>query len=462
MDGFLGQFLVQVWPLVVFILGMLAFYVGLLVWMRQRHKASQSQQKSAIQSDFGEPEKKAKPKAPKESAPQWVSSILDEYDDPLTSGSLDELLAPSMDNEYEQFMSSDMGDEYDDPLAELNQAHGEAQNEAMIEEDDEIVQLATLLAGLGEEKVEIVYHHVAENPIWVKLEDGSTTHAQEHISILRDERDERLLVQLGETAYRTLLNDKQAKSSFTTIMKEVSASILTSDDNQDLETIATSNEDYHQVMSEPVHVKLEGGAETTALELLSILRDERDSRPMVQISDMAYRSLANDKQAKNVFVQTMKELSTIILKADENPPVQAQPKTQAPSIKRPLPEAVKKTIEQAQGNYDENHIPGVINIPKMDDLPPTHSVGRFGQVKVNKPIEPVPELNIAEAIESYLQYKIEQTPQFQRRGIHVQSALSGGVRIMVDGKSYDFVDEVEDTQARAFIQQAINEWQDQH
>jgi hypothetical protein len=458
MDDFLGQFLSQVWPFMLFILGMIVLYIGLLVWMRQRRKAAQGQKKAEMQLEFEGQSPKTQKKA-KQSKPQQVSSILDEYDVTLDD-ELDELLDAPISEEVATLSS--LID--DDPLAELYQAREEAEKEeqAVIEEDAEIVELASLLAGLGDEEEEIIYHRIEENLVQVKLEGDSATRAQEHLSILRDERDERLIVQIGDIAYRTLLNNKEAKSTFTKIMKELSGIILKADDNLDLEEFPLEDSVYHSVLSEAVHVKLEGNAETRALELMSVMRDERDARPMLQIGDIAYRTLLNDKEAKSVFTKTMKELAAIILKADDNPPVQTQTKSEPAPLKPAMSNDVAQAIDKAQGHYDEENIPGVINIPKMDDLPSTHSVGRFGRVKINKPVESAPELNIADAIEAYLQYKIEQTPEFQGRGIHIRPALGGSIRIIVDNQSYDFVDEIEDAEARAFIQQAINEWQEQH
>src|SRR5262249_54663328 len=106
--------------------------------------------------------------------------------------------------------------------------------------------------------------------------------------------------------------------------------------------------------------------------------------------------------------------------------------------------------------------PGVLRFKKMDELGPTHTVGRFGQVKVSKEKIEVPELNIAEAIEKYLQYKIGQTPGFQNRGIHVRPTASGGVRIVAEGKTYESVDDVANQEIRSFIKQTISEWQDHH
>jgi hypothetical protein len=97
----------------------------------------------------------------------------------------------------------------------------------------------------------------------------------------------------------------------------------------------------------------------------------------------------------------------------------------------------------------------------LSDNPDNYKRDRFGRISVKR-VDKAPEINIADAIESYLQFRIEQLPQYQQRGIHIRPALGGGVRIEADGKTYDFVDEVADPEVRQFLQQTIAEWQDRH
>jgi hypothetical protein len=72
----------------------------------------------------------------------------------------------------------------------------------------------------------------------------------------------------------------------------------------------------------------------------------------------------------------------------------------------------------------------------------------------------IPELDIAGAIETYLQHKLAQTPEYAGRKIHVHSAPGGGVRIQVDESFYDAVGDVTDAGVREFLSATIQEWQD--
>jgi len=102
-------------------------------------------------------------------------------------------------------------------------------------------------------------------------------------------------------------------------------------------------------------------------------------------------------------------------------------------------------------------MPGDLPSFKLDDNP--YERPKRGQ---KKEVKPVPELNIAGAIEAYLQYKISHTPDFQGRNIHIYPSPDGGVSIEAEGRYYDAVGDIEDTEVREFIANAIQEWQDRH
>lgn len=352
-------------------------------------------------------------------------------------------------------------DANDDPLAELHALDAEVGQEQAFaqstsqKDDDDAVDLASLLVGMVDEPDEPKnYHTISEAPVSVKLTTKRMALATELLSIFRDEHDSRLLVQIGDVGYRTLVDDAQAKKTFTSIMKELSGIVLNPDDNPPDDSGETGIA-LNTMSPKPLDVRISSGGDTSARELISILRDEADGRLIIQIGNTGYRTLADNTKAKTGFSKIMKELSEAVTTPDDNPPVKAK--------SRPSPPPVQAT-RKSRDDEDDVVLPGDIRVPKMDDLPDAFGVGRFGQMKIKKvkPGEKVEDINIAEAIDAYLQYKITQTPAMQNRGIRIWSAFGGGVRIEVGGKGYEFVDEVEDPDARKFIQQAINEWQDRH
>jgi hypothetical protein len=86
--------------------------------------------------------------------------------------------------------------------------------------------------------------------------------------------------------------------------------------------------------------------------------------------------------------------------------------------------------------------------------------GLLGRTKTE--FVPVPELNIAGAIEAYLQHKLQNTPDFVGRSIHVNPTEDGGVAIEVDGTHYEAVSDVTDDTVRNFLSTTIQEWQQRH
>lgn len=458
MDDFLVQFLAQAWRGLALIGGLLliAFFVARRNAnkkqedIRRRKEAQNPQvaQKSAHRRSEKSPKKsQAKANLPKEQA---------EFADDIVESGVreDEFVISSKGSIFDD--DDFFPDEEDSPVVSVKAEtpqHEEPMPSSDYVEDDEAVDLATLLSELSVEEAPTKnYHRIAQQPVSIKLKTGTLALGKEILTILRDTRDSRLMVQIGDVAYRTLLGENATKSLFTDTMRELSGIILTPDSNPpasvDITGIAPN-----MMSPQGIDVRVASGGDTSAREMISILRDEADGHLIIQIGNTGYRTLADNSKAKAGFSKIMKELATVITTEDDNPPVVEEKS----SVAEPTPVQPSSTLYD---DDEEEILPGDIRVASMDDLPDAYKVGRFGRVKVNKIEDKVEEINIAEAIESYLQYKIQQTPEFKNRGIHVRSAFGGGVRIEVEGKSYEFVDEVAEEDAREFIKQAIAEWQE--
>ncbi len=178
----------------------------------------------------------------------------------------------------------------------------------------------------------------------------------------------------------------------------------------------------HRLMGEPV---------------LQVMRDGRDGRLVVVMDGVGYRSLAEQDGLKKQFIQIMRDLNQVVTQPDDNPPM-GEPDAPLEPVYRPA--------------STDDYVPGKLPSFKLEDnMTPTN--------KGSYEVTAVPELNIAEAIEAYLQHKIRNTPEYRGRVIHVQPALGGGVRIQVDNDYYEAVSDIADADVRGFIQQAIQEWQ---
>ncbi len=78
--------------------------------------------------------------------------------------------------------------------------------------------------------------------------------------------------------------------------------------------------------------------------------------------------------------------------------------------------------------------------------------------ELSKQPPPPPPKSIAEQIDEILQEKIAGTPHRQR-GLHVSAGLQGQALFQLDGKAYEGVDDLPDSEARAIVRAAIAEWE---
>jgi hypothetical protein len=233
-------------------------------------------------------------------------------------------------------------------------------------------------------------------------------------------------------------------------------------------------------------VALSDGTSTDAVEVMTIMRDVVEGGLIVQIGDKAYRSVSNDDAVKANFMKVMRELATLVKTStqtaqavkDEEPVVKMPaPETQAPAgevpaslrdlltTNEPDSEVVPAPVKPKAASIPpppsspRGDMPGDLPKYKLDDKPvaPKKGGGIFRRGKLE--LEPVPELNIAGAIEAYLQHKLKYTPEYDGRSIHVHPAPDGGVAIEVDGRFYEAVSDVAEEDVRTFLAATIQEWQ---
>lgn len=226
---------------------------------------------------------------------------------------------------------------------------------------------------------------------------------------------------------------------------------------------------------------LNDGSITDAVEVMTILRDVVDGGLVVQMGDKTYRNLANDEATKANFMKIMRELANIV-KPGSAPvsveaPASAPPTALAETAPEAEPAALRDLLTPGSDEPDPVLLPagkpyvppppaagGAMpgDLPKFDlDQKIEKKKGGFlGRGKLELP--PVPELNIAGAIEAYLQHKLRFTPGYEARSIHVHPAPDGGVSIEVDGRFFDAVGDVDDAEVRQFLASTIQEWQQRH
>jgi hypothetical protein len=218
-------------------------------------------------------------------------------------------------------------------------------------------------------------------------------------------------------------------------------------------------------------LSLADGSSVDAVEVMAVMRDVVNGNLIVQISDKAYQSLAEsgDADSQDRFIKVMRELSQIAAKVNKAPVASPTPATAPePDVKAAPQPAPKPRLTSAlppPPPTEEGALPG--DLPKFrleDQPPPVPPPGLIRGVIGGKkpPASPVPEINIAGAIEAYLQHRLRSVPEYTGRSIHVHPSPDGGVSIEVDGRFFDAVSDVDDAEVREFIATVIAEWQDRH
>ncbi len=248
-----------------------------------------------------------------------------------------------------------------------------------------------------------------------------------------------------------------------------------------------------KTMSGLYQVQLDNGDMTEAEELVIVLRDKRDGRLIVQIGEVAYRTLKHAPDAKKKFVKIMKELSTVVQSDDAPPAPKAKPakprKVSTPPAPKPNLEELRTLVEDETPDApmlepdlrelasDEEETPAAIptepppplpdgtlpgDLPsfKLDDQPMREKETGLFIKRKKVEYEPPPNLDIAAAIESYLQYKLQYSPEMAERRLHIHNSPDGFIRIEVDGTFYEAVDDIDDKAVREFLRATIQEWQD--
>lgn len=203
------------------------------------------------------------------------------------------------------------------------------------------------------------------------------------------------------------------------------------------------------------------GETADVVEVLSVVRDVADGSLIIRIADKAYRNppAVADAEFKRRFHNTLRDLNEAQHPVDpKRASAPAAPAAEpdeliAAAATEAAPAAAPPPVEMPSlGAYEP--APGDLPKFKMPEGPPVKP--KRGQ---RPAAEPIPEINIAGAIEAFLQHKLTKLPQYSSRSIHVRPAMHGGVQIEVDGVFYESVSEVEDAAVRQFLTSTIEEWQ---
>ncbi len=215
-------------------------------------------------------------------------------------------------------------------------------------------------------------------------------------------------------------------------------------------------------------------APSDAVEVLHLYRDVVDGTLIVQIGDQSYRTMGDIRAGgqERRFMAVLRELARMAKEtaADVSGPEEvitetpAQPQPPATPPAAPAPPAAP--IPPAASTPPA--APAAPLSAYADTSPEVEPIGSFFD-NVRRAVrtggKPTPQpmvtetTTIADQIDEILQARLYHSEEFRNRRMHLRPALSGGVRIEIDGSFYEAVSDIPDDEVRAFVQGAITEWE---
>lgn len=205
-------------------------------------------------------------------------------------------------------------------------------------------------------------------------------------------------------------------------------------------------------------LQLTDGRRVEAADVLTVSRDLADGSLIVQIGSHAYGHAADitDDDARRRLKAMLRELAQQITAPPREPAARAE--SSSPTAPAEMPEAAPAPATPVTPPAPRPSVP--VSGDESWQLPNFNELANEPlKLRGGRPKQAVPEINIAGAIEAYLQHKLRHTPGFEQRRLHIHPAPGGGVQIEADGRFYEAVADIEDTPTREFIAGAIQEWQ---
>lgn len=215
-----------------------------------------------------------------------------------------------------------------------------------------------------------------------------------------------------------------------------------------------------------------------AVEVLRVFRDLSDGTLIIEIEGQHFHSpqALHAASLGRRFTKVVRDLALLVKETQQiaktAPPPTAPPAQRERTRITPPLERYERAGENAPPPDSSEAGPPSRTPPRItlpdDELPSMAPGAMFrgmtmaarGQKPDTPPEETPPPLSIAEQIETLLQQRLAQSAEFRGRKIHVKAALSGGVRIQVDDRFYDGIDEVQDEAVRTLLQDVVREWED--
>lgn len=198
-----------------------------------------------------------------------------------------------------------------------------------------------------------------------------------------------------------------------------------------------------------------------AVEIMRVWRDLGDGSLMIELDGQRFRApreIGSAELARR-FVNVVRELWTMV---NTGMPIRASNTGSNADLSEGNTRASGISLAAPGGSVESKGGQSTLSAytppsPPASDLKAPGMLRAFGRTVASQ-AQTRPS-GIADAVEDFLQFKLSNTPQFQQRNIHVRPSFDGGVRIEVDGRSYNGVGDVIDPDVRDFLTATFREWE---
>lgn len=195
------------------------------------------------------------------------------------------------------------------------------------------------------------------------------------------------------------------------------------------------------------------------IEVMRIVRVPPMGKLVVEAGSERLESLSQTKneKVKHRLLAAIGELISfsggyqVLVDAGVAPPLGPAPASPETTSEEPLNEEQAAFLDQLERELKETNT----SIAAAETVP-VHEA-ELDVASAPEPSEA--QLNLVAEIDAILQKHVEADPQLVQRSIHLEQPPGGLLRIRVDGKQYEHPNDIEDSNVRQALKQALKEWE---
>lgn len=196
------------------------------------------------------------------------------------------------------------------------------------------------------------------------------------------------------------------------------------------------------------------------IEVMRVVRVPPMGKLVVQAGGERLESLSEvrNEKVKHRLLAAIGELISfsggyqVLVDAGVAPPLGSAPASPEATAEEPLNEEQAAFLDQLERELKANSTSAAAAEPV-----PVQEVEPDQAAPAPEPSEA--QLNLVAEIDAILQKHVEADPELVQRSIHLEQPPGGLLRIRVDGKQYEHPNDIEDSNVRQALKQALKEWE---